>query len=91
MAAHVLDITGRFKPDCIIAHLFGRSPSVSIKELKGKGPSLSKVVSLVWGSSEADSQAAGGFAAAEGYHTMQFAGVGTVFDVIKEINAMYQA
>ena len=37
MAAQVLDITGRFKPDFVIAHLFGRSPSVSIKEFKGKG------------------------------------------------------
>ena len=36
----------RFKPDFVIAHLFGRSPSVSIKELKGKGYPLSKVVVL---------------------------------------------
>jgi branched-chain amino acid transport system substrate-binding protein len=91
MAAQVLDITGRFKPDFVIAHLFGRAPSVSIKELKGKGYPLSKVVSLVWGSSEADIQAAGGYATAEGYHTMQFAGVGTDFQVIKDIDAMYKA
>jgi branched-chain amino acid transport system substrate-binding protein len=90
MAAQVLDITGRFKPDFVIAHLFGRAPSVSIKELKGKGYPLSKVVSLVWGSSEADIQAAGGYAVAEGYHTMQFAGVGTEFQVIKDIDAMYK-
>src|SRR5262249_2975120 len=50
MGAQVLDITGRYKPDFVIAHLFGRSPSVSIKEFKGKGYPLSKVVSLVWGS-----------------------------------------
>ena len=37
MAAQVLDITDRYKPDFAIAHLFGRSPSVSIKELKAKG------------------------------------------------------
>jgi branched-chain amino acid transport system substrate-binding protein len=91
MAAQVLDITGRFKPDFVIAHLFGRAPSVSIKEFKGKGYPLSKVVSLVWGSSEADILAAGGYDMAEGYHTMQFAGVGTDFQVIKDINAMYQA
>src|SRR5262249_36646844 len=71
MAAQVLDITGRFKPDFVITHLFGRSPSVSIKELKGKGFPLSKVVSLVWGSSEADIKAAGGFGAAQGYNAMQ--------------------
>ncbi len=91
MAAQILDITGRFKPDYIITHLFGRSPSVSIKELKGKGYPLSKVVSLVWGASEADIKAAGGYAVAEGYHTLQFAGVGRDFQVIKDINAMYKA
>jgi branched-chain amino acid transport system substrate-binding protein len=91
MAAQVLDITGRFKPDFVIAHLFGRSPSVSIKELKGKGYPLNKVVSLVWGASEADIKAAGGYAVAEGYHMLQFAGVGGDFQVIKDINAMYQS
>jgi branched-chain amino acid transport system substrate-binding protein len=91
MAAQVLDITSRFKPDFVIAHLFGRAPSVSIKEFKGKGYPLSKVVSLVWGSSEADILAAGGYEAAEGYHTMQFTGVGQDFQVIRDINAMYKA
>jgi branched-chain amino acid transport system substrate-binding protein len=91
MAAQVLDLTGRFKPDFIIAHLFGRSPSVSIKELKGKGYPLSKVVSLVWGAAEGDIVAAGGFGVAEGYHAMQFAGVGHDYQVIKDINAMYKA
>jgi branched-chain amino acid transport system substrate-binding protein len=91
MAAQVLDITGRFKPDFVITHLFGRAPSVSIKELKGKGYPLSQVVAFVWGSSEADISAAGGYEVAEGYHTIQFAGVGTDFQVIKDINAMYQA
>ena len=87
----MLDITGRFKPDFVIAHLFGRAPSVSIKEFKGKGYPLSNIISLVWGSSEADIQAAGGYGVAEGYHTMQFAGVGSDFQVIKDINAMYKA
>jgi branched-chain amino acid transport system substrate-binding protein len=91
MGAQVLDITGRYKPDFVIAHLFGRSPSVSIKEFKGKGYPLSKVISLVWGASEADIKAAGGYEVAEGYHTLQFAGVGGDFQVIKDINAMYQA
>lgn len=91
MSAQALDITGRYKPDFVIAHLFGRAPSVSIKELKGKGYPLNKVISLVWGSSEADIKAAGGFEVASGYHTLQFAGVGSDFQVIKDINAMYQA
>ena len=91
MGAQILDITGRFKPDFVIAHLFGRSPSVAIKELKGKGFPLSKVVGLVWASAEGDIIAAGGWGVAEGYHTMQFAGVGSDFQVIKDINAMYKA
>ena len=91
MGAQVLDITSRFRPDFIITHLFGRSPSVSIKELKGKGYPLSKVVALVWGSAEADILAAGGMGVAEGYNTIQFAGVGKDFSVIKDIEALYKA
>lgn len=91
MGAQVLDITGRYRPDFVIAHLFGRAPSVAVKELKGKGYPLSKLVSFVWGASEADVKAAGGFGAAEGYNVMQFAGVGADYQVIKDINAMYKA
>jgi branched-chain amino acid transport system substrate-binding protein len=91
LGAQVLDITGRFKPDFLITHLFGRSPSVSIKELKSKGYPLSKVISLVWGASEADVRAAGGYAVAEGYNTLQFAGVGEDFPIIKDITEMYKA
>ena len=91
MGAQILDITGRYKPDFIITHLFGRAPSVSIKELKGKGFPLSKVVAFVWGSAEADIIAAGGMGIAEGYNTIQFAGVGKDFPVIKDIEAMYKA
>ena len=91
MGAQVLDITGRFKPDFVIAHLFGRAPAVALKELKGKGFPLSKVVGLVWAVSEADIAAAGGMAFAEGYHTLQYAGVGKDYPVLKEIEAMYKA
>ena len=91
MGAQVLDITSRFKPDFVIAHLFGRAPSVAIKELKGKGFPLSKVVGFVWACAEADIIAAGGMAVAEGYNTIQFAGVGKEFPVLREIEAMYKA
>ena len=91
MGAQVLDITSRYRPDFVIMHLFGRSPSVAVKELKGKGYPLSKVISFVWGASEADVKAAGGYGATQGYHTIQFAGVGEDFQVIKDINAMYKA
>jgi branched-chain amino acid transport system substrate-binding protein len=90
MGAQALDIAQRYRADFVIAHLFGRSPSVSIKELKRVGYPLRKVVSFVWGSAEADIEAAGGWAVAEGYYAMQYAGVGTDFPVLNEIRAMYK-
>src|SRR5881398_3988267 len=91
VGAQVLDITQRFRPDFIIDHLFGRSPSAAIKELKRAGYPLSKVIGLVWASAEADIEAAGGWQVAEGYHTMQFAGAGDDYPVRQEIKAMYKA
>jgi branched-chain amino acid transport system substrate-binding protein len=91
MGAQVLDISQRYRPDFVIAHLFGRSPSVAIKELKRAGYPLSKMIGLVWASAEADIEAAGGWAVAEGYHTLQFAGVGDDYPVRQEIAAMYRA
>jgi branched-chain amino acid transport system substrate-binding protein len=91
MGAQVLDIAQRYRPDFVISHLFGRSPSVAIKELKRAGYPLSKVIGLVWASSEDDIEAAGGWAVAEGYHTLQFAGVGDDYPIRKEIVAMYKA
>ncbi len=90
MGAQVLDISQRFRADFVIAHLFGRSPSVSIKEFKRVGFRLSNVIALVWGSAEADLEAAGGGAVAEGYSTIQFAGVGTDYQVHKDIVEMYK-
>jgi branched-chain amino acid transport system substrate-binding protein len=90
MGAQVLDIAQRYRADFVIAHLFGRSPSVSIKELKRAGYPLKKVVSFVWGSAEADIEAAGGYGVAEGYAGIQFAGVGRDFPVLNEIREMYK-
>jgi branched-chain amino acid transport system substrate-binding protein len=90
MGAQALDIAQRFRPDFVITHLFGRSPSVSIKELKRAGYPLSKVVAFVWGASEADIEAAGGWGVAEGYYGIQFAGVGSDYPVLKEITEMYK-
>jgi branched-chain amino acid transport system substrate-binding protein len=91
IGAQVLDITQRYRPDFVIAHLFGRSPSVAIKEFKRAGYPLSKMLGLVWASAEADIRAAGGWAVAEGYHTLQFAGAGDDYPVRQEIKAMYKA
>ncbi|HMH51243.1 MAG TPA: ABC transporter substrate-binding protein [Candidatus Acidoferrum sp.] len=90
MGAQVLDIAQRFRADFVIAHLFGGAPSVSIKEFKRVGYPLSKVVSFVWGAAEANIDGAGGFAVAEGYFAMQFAGVGTDYPVLNEIREMYK-
>ena len=90
MGAQVLDIAQRFRADFVIAHLFGGAPSVSIKEFKRVGYPLRKVVSFVWGAAEANIDGAGGFAVAEGYHAMQFAGVGTDYPVLNEIREMYK-
>ena len=90
MGAQVLDIAQRFKADFVIGHLFGGAPSVSIKELKRVGYPLRKFVSFVWGAGEANIEGAGGFAAAEGYYCMPFAGVGTDYPVLNEIREMYK-
>src|SRR6266850_6476259 len=90
MGAQVLDIAQRFRADFVIGHLFGGAPQVSIKEFKRVGYPLSKVVSFVWGAAEANIDGAGGFAVAEGYFAMQFAGVGTDYPVLNEIREMYK-
>src|SRR5260370_24948037 len=90
MGAQALDIAQRFRADFVIAHLFGGAPSVSIKEFKRVGYPLRKVVSFVWGAAEANIDGAGGFAVADGYYAMQFAGVGTDYPVLNEIREMYK-
>jgi branched-chain amino acid transport system substrate-binding protein len=89
MGAQILDLTSRFRPDYVIANLFGRAPGVSIKELKSKGYPLTKVIGLGWGVSEADITLAGGMTVAEGFRTVQFTGVGIDYPVIREINQLY--
>src|SRR5437870_11522533 len=66
MGAQVLDITQRYRADFVIGHLFGRSPSVSIKEFKRGGDPLRKVVAFVGGSAVADVEAGGGWSGAGG-------------------------
>jgi branched-chain amino acid transport system substrate-binding protein len=91
MSNQIRDISRRFKADFVISHLFGRAPSVQLKEMNRAGFPLDKVVSFVWGGSEADIGAAGGFAANVGYNGLQFAGVGDDFPIRQEIKAMYKA
>ena len=91
MGPQIIDIAQRYRPDFVIDHLFGRAPSVAIKEFKRNGFPLSKVLALVWASGEHDIMGAGGWAVAEGYHTMSFAGVGDDYPVRQEIRAMYKS
>ena len=90
VSAQILDITQRYHPDFVIAHLFGKSPALAIKGFKDNGFPLDKVVGLVWASSEADIQAAGGFGNAQGYHAMQFAGAGDNYPVRQQIKELYK-
>lgn len=90
-SAQALDIAGRYRPDYVVSHVFGRATSVSIKALKGVGYPLSKVLGFVWASADADIMAAGGWAACHGYNTMQFAGVGDDYPIRQKIKAMFKA
>jgi branched-chain amino acid transport system substrate-binding protein len=89
MGPQVIDITRRFKADWVVGHLFGRSPSVSIKELKKAGFPMDHVVSFVWGAGEADIEAAG-WDVAQGYLGMQFTSPGRNLAVIQEIIKMFR-
>lgn len=89
MASAVLDITRRMRADYVVSHLFGKAPSISIKELKKNGYPLNKVISFVWGAGEHDMVAAG-WKTAQGYLGLQFAGVGRDFKVIEDIMQIYK-
>ncbi len=90
MGAQVTDITRRYKADWVVAHLFGRAPSVSLKELVRKGFPLDHYIGFVWGVNETDVMAAGKDIA-KGMLSIQFTGLGHDFPIHKEIKAMYAA
>lgn len=90
VSAQVLAISQQYRPDFVIDHTFGKSPALIIKGLRENGYPLNKVVAMVWASGEADIKAAGGWSAAQGYNTMQFAGAGENYPVLDQIKAMYK-
>lgn len=90
VSSQVLAIAQEYHPDFVIDHTFGKAPALVIKGLKENGYPLSKVVALVWASGQADIMGAGGWDVAQGYNTMQFAGAGDDYPVLKEIQAMYK-
>jgi branched-chain amino acid transport system substrate-binding protein len=91
MSAQVLDITERFKPDFLIANLFGRAASVGVRTLGRSGFPLDKVVALAWGATEADLEGAGGMSAGEGLYAMMFHGVGSNYPVLQEMRDFYKS
>jgi branched-chain amino acid transport system substrate-binding protein len=90
MTSQVLDITRRMQADWVVGHLLGQAPAVAMKELKKHGFPIERVVSLTAGAGEEDMKVAG-WATAQGYLGLQFAGVGRDFPVIQELLKMYQA
>ncbi len=90
VSSQTLAIAQQYRPDFVIDHTFGKAPALVIKGLNENGYPLNKVVALVWASGEADIMGAGGWRVAQGYNTMQFAGAGENYPVIKAIQAMYQ-
>jgi branched-chain amino acid transport system substrate-binding protein len=87
IALQVADIAQQFRADWVIGSLFGRSPSVSIKEFKKAGFPLNRVISFVWGAGDADVEAAG-WDVAQGYLGLHYAAVGRNHPVIQEIIKM---
>jgi len=90
LSAQALDIAQRYRADFVLAQLFGRAPSVAIKEFKRIGYPLSHVLGFVWGAAEPDIEAAGGWGVAQGYNALEFAGAGDDYPVRHEIEAMYK-
>jgi len=91
MSAQVLDITLRFRPDFLITNLFGRAASVGVKALVRAGYSLDKAVTLAWGATEADLNAAGGMSVGDGYYAMMFHGVGADYTILNAVRDMYKS
>jgi branched-chain amino acid transport system substrate-binding protein len=88
MGAQVTDITRRFRADWVIGHMFGRAPSVSLKELPRKGFPLDHYIGFVWNTNESDVFAAGK-EISKGALSISFTGLGRDFPTHQEILAMY--
>jgi branched-chain amino acid transport system substrate-binding protein len=87
MEPQVREIAHQFGADWVIASLFGRPPSVAIKEFKNAGYPLNRVVGFVYGAGEADVEGAG-WDVAQGYLGLQFASVGRQHPLVQELIAM---
>ncbi len=81
-----LDIARRYKPDWVINRNWGVSCTVPLKEAARLGFPREKILGVWWCGSEEDVEPAG--AAAKGYRTTNFHGVGRNFPVIEEITEL---
>lgn len=89
MGAQVTDITRRYRADWVIGHMFGRAPSVSLKELYRKGFPLDHYIGFVWNTFETDIAAAGKDIS-KGALSMSYTSLGNDFPIHREIKALYE-
>ena len=85
----VNEIAADFKPDWVVASLFGKSPAVAIKEFRRANFPLNRVISFVWGAGNVDVEEAG-WDVAQGYLGLQYAALGRNPPVIRDIIQMYR-
>jgi branched-chain amino acid transport system substrate-binding protein len=85
----VNEIAADFKPDWVVASLFGKSPAVAIKEFRRANFPLNRVISFVWGAGNVDVEEAG-WDVAQGYLGLQYAALGRTPSVIRDIIQMYR-
>jgi branched-chain amino acid transport system substrate-binding protein len=91
MKVQVQDIARRYRADFVLNHTFGKAPSVSINEFTRQGYPLNKMLGFVWAAGESNIMGAGGWAKAQGYYVMQFAGAGSKYKVLDDIKALYKS
>lgn len=89
MEPQVSEIARDFKADWVVASLFGGAAPRAIRELKRAGYPMNRVLSFVYGSGDADVEAAG-WDVAQGYLGLQSASLGRNHPVIQEIVRMYR-
>jgi branched-chain amino acid transport system substrate-binding protein len=88
--AQVQDIVNRYRADWVIAHTFGRSPTVTLKTLKEVGYPLNRTIGFVWASTDEHIRSAGGWDAMEGYYGLHFTNIGADIPILQEIRRMYE-
>ena len=89
MASEAAGIARDVGADWVVGSLFGKSPAVSIRELRRAGFPLNRVISFVWGSGDADVEAAG-WDIAQGYLGLQWAALGRSHPIIQDIVKMHR-